>query len=88
MRGRNLRPATEGGKLDRRFIVSELCEYGEKRREGRMLRSARYKYAVFNGGKRPEQLFDLEFDRGEKINLATRASSAGTVREHRNMLAQ
>jgi arylsulfatase A-like enzyme len=88
MRGRSLRPAIEGGTIDRRFVVSELCEYGEKERQGRMLRTPRYKYVVFNGGKRPEQLFDLEFDPGEEVDLAARPSSAGILQEHRDLLAR
>jgi len=87
MRGRSLRPAIEGKTLDRRFVVSELSEYGEKQRQGRMLRTARYKYIVFNGGRRPEQLFDLQFDPGEVCNLAGRPGAA-VLGEHRDLLAR
>ncbi|MCX6617336.1 MAG: choline-sulfatase, partial [Acidobacteria bacterium] len=86
-RGRSLRPAIEGKMLDRTFVVSELSEYDEKQRQGRMLRTARYKYIVFNGGRRPEQLFDLQFDPGEVCNLAGRPGAA-VLGEHRDLLAR
>jgi len=88
LRGRSLRPAIEGKTLDRTFVVSELSEYDEKPRQGRMLRTARYKYIVFNGGRRPEQLFDLQFDPGEVCNLAARPSAAAVLSEHRDLLAR
>ena len=69
----------------RRFVVSEL-RYGTEAREGRMVRTNRYKYAAFNNGPNPEQLFDLELDPGETYNLAR---TAGTVLEdHRALLKE
>ncbi len=88
MRGRSLRSAIEGKPLDRAFVVSELSEYDEKEHQGRMLRTARYKYVVFNGGKRPEQLFDLQFDPGEVCNLAAGAGAKAVLGEHRDLLAR
>jgi arylsulfatase A-like enzyme len=88
MRGRSLRGAIEGSSFDRPFVVSELSEYGEKNRQGRMLRTQRYKYVVFNGGRRPEQLFDLALDPGEVYNLAQQPGAASILREHRRRLAQ
>lgn len=67
----------------RPFVVSEL-RYETEDREGRMLRGNRYKYVAFNGGARPEQLFDLELDPGETQNLASTAT--GLRDEHRAML--
>jgi glucosamine-6-phosphate deaminase len=51
-----------------------------------MLRTSRYKYVVFNGGKRPEQLFDLQLDPGEVYNLARRPEAASTLQQHRELL--
>jgi arylsulfatase A-like enzyme len=69
----------------REFVVSEL-RYGTEAREGRMIRTARYKYTAFNNGANAEQLFDLELDPGENNNLAR---TAGTILDdHRNMLKQ
>jgi arylsulfatase A-like enzyme len=87
LRGMSLRPAMEGKPWRRQFVVSELSVYGGPAREGRMLRSRRYKYVVFNGGERPEQLFDLEFDPGETRNLAGLPGSAAILNRHRTALS-
>jgi arylsulfatase A-like enzyme len=87
MRGRSLRGAIEGTGWDRRHVVSELSVFGDAGREGRMLRTRRFKYIVFNGGARPEQFFDLEYDPGEVNNLANQARAAGDLKEHRALLA-
>lgn len=71
------------GGFSRPFVTSEL-RYGAAEREGRMIRTKRYKYVRFNSGARPEQLFDLETDPGETFNLASRAG--GTLEEHRRLL--
>ncbi len=86
-RGVSLHGAIEGTPVERRFVVSELSAYGNPARQGRMLRTARYKYVAFNGGARPEQLFDLELDPGEVLNLARRTEAAGSLRQHREILA-
>ncbi|MGH9628174.1 MAG: sulfatase/phosphatase domain-containing protein, partial [Bryobacteraceae bacterium] len=92
VRGRSLRAEVDGGGWERSFVVSELADYGEKTREGRMLRTRRYKYVVFNGGARPEQLFDLELDAGEVLNLVSKLESAPesaqVLGEHRELLGR
>ena len=85
VRGTSLRAAVEGRPLGRKFAVSEL-RYGDEKREGRMLRGARHKYVVFNGGARPEQLFDLMTDPGEVQNLALDKSAEPVLRQHRDLL--
>ncbi|MGH9338836.1 MAG: sulfatase family protein [Acidobacteriota bacterium] len=87
VRGKSLRSVVEGSALERPFIVSELSEYGDASRQGRMLRSQRYKYVVFNGGERPEQLFDLSLDPGEIYNLAPRSEFNAALQQHRALLA-
>jgi len=86
-RGRSLRAAIKGTGFERSFVVSELSEYGASGRQGRMLRTARYKYIAFNGGARPEQLFDLQLDPGEVYNLAARPDAAAVLAKHRGHLA-
>jgi arylsulfatase A-like enzyme len=86
IRGSSLRTAIEGGSWKRRYVVSELAVYGTPERQGRMLRTRRHKYVAFNGGARPEQLFDLDLDPGEVYNLAGQAESAPMLQEHRNLL--
>jgi arylsulfatase A-like enzyme len=84
-RGASLKGALEGKPLDREFVVSEL-RYGDETREGRMVRSARFKYIVFNGGANPEQLFDRETDPGEILNLARNRDYAKVLAGHREIL--
>jgi arylsulfatase A-like enzyme len=85
MRGVSLRPVLEGRTLDRPFVAGELL-YQDQTREGRMIRTARYKYIVFNNGARPEQLFDLDTDPGEVLNLATRPEAQPELDRHRALL--
>ncbi len=84
--GRSLRPAIRGDSWDREFVVSELADLGFPDRQGRMLRTDRYKYVVFNGGKRPEQFFDLELDPGEMRNLVGQSEAATEHNRHRELL--
>lgn len=82
VRGLSLRKGTE-----RKYVVSEL-RYQTAARDGRMVRSGRYKYVVFRTGANREQLFDLEFDPGEIHNLAGRPEGAAELARHRQMLAE
>ncbi|MBK9169748.1 MAG: sulfatase-like hydrolase/transferase [Bryobacterales bacterium] len=85
LRGVSLRPALEGKPLDRTFVAGELL-YQDQSREGRMIRTARHKYVVFNSGANPEQLFDLDLDPGEVLNLAPRPEARAALDEHRALL--
>lgn len=51
-----------------------------------MVRTARYKYALYNWGRYREQLFDLANDPGEKSNLAGKPESGKILEEHRRRL--
>ena len=88
VRGRSLRPALEGNGWNRPYVVSELSHLGSPDRQGRMLRTERYKYIVFNGGARPEQLFDLQLDPGEVHNLARTENGQKPLLDHRKLLSQ
>jgi arylsulfatase A-like enzyme len=85
MRGISLRDTLAGNVPSRPFVVSEL-QFRDDFRQGRMLRSARYKYVAFGGGARPEQLFDLEEDPGEVRNLAPDSAMRGELERHRTWL--
>jgi arylsulfatase A-like enzyme len=81
----------EGASLRRpaaRTHVSSELRYGSAEREGRMIRTARYKYVAFSGGARREQLFDLEHDPGEVFNLVNRPEAGGALEEHRRLLGR
>ena len=55
---------------------------------GRMLRTKRYKYCIYDSGANPEQLTDLERDPGEMQNLAGRTEYKATLEEHRRLLKE
>lgn len=53
----------------RDYLVVELADYkNDPTRKGRLVRTDKYKYNIYSTGE--EQLFDLENDPGEMINLA------------------
>jgi len=95
--GLSQRPAAEGAiTLDpRRYIVaSNHLVQGAPLAgiamtpAGRMLRSARYKYCVYDQGKRRESLIDMEKDPCELVNLAADPAAAAVLDEHRAMLLE
>jgi arylsulfatase A-like enzyme len=86
--GASLRPAIESGvAFARPFAVSEQGIFGAPDREGRMLRTLRHKYVAYNGGDRPEQLFDLKTDPGETRNLALAEPDSPLLKQCRAQLA-
>ena len=93
LRGRSLRPLIDGeagagvaGWRD--HVVAETCfgpDVGAAQ-QARMVRTARYKYCLYGSGRNREQLFDLERDPGEMVNLAVEARYAGELARHRALL--
>ena len=76
-----------------KFIVSELAPFKKSTLggkyfnwRGRMVRTDKYKYCIYSGGERNEQLFDMRKDRGETDNLINNPKYAGVIKEHREML--
>jgi choline-sulfatase len=51
-----------------------------------MIRSEKYKYVAYDGGERPEELFDLENDPGEQVNLTSLKNCIDILEEHRAWL--
>lgn len=86
--GRSLRPLIEGRNgVDREFVVSELAVDPQRpERQGRMIRTARYKYNRYSYGARNEQLFDLSADPGEMTNLVEQPDAQAELNRHRAML--
>lgn len=67
------------------FIVAEtLFDKGTTR--GWMIRTARYKYVLYDKGRYREQLFDICADQGEMRNLAIEKQYADVLAQHRNIL--
>lgn len=81
--GRSLRPIVEGRCVTdwRPYVVSENSW-------GRMVRSDRFKYCVYDSGEMRESLVDLVADPGELANLAAQPALRDTLLEHRAFLRQ
>jgi arylsulfatase A-like enzyme len=88
--GISLRPFINHAELQgRTCLVSEFHpDSSDLDLQGRMVRSQRHKYVAFSHGTNPEQLFDLESDPGEKINLALGADPLPVLDDHRSILAE
>ncbi|MGJ3242553.1 MAG: sulfatase family protein [Opitutales bacterium] len=90
LEGRSLRPLCEGNaeSLDR----SSIFGMGEPNKNGnlaggcRYVRTARHKYVAYVDGFPNEELFDLENDPGEMINLARSEAHRSILLEHRQEL--
>ncbi len=81
LHGRSLRPLAEGKDVEewRDFAVTES-------QNGRMLRTARFKYCIYDSGSHREQLIDLESDQGEMRNLAEAVDYKDVLDAHRELL--
>jgi arylsulfatase A-like enzyme len=80
---------------DRPFIIAEnrMTQGGAVDGEkpvlnGRMVRSDRYKYCLYDLGEKREELYDLKNDPGETINIAEKKSSNEILKQHRNYLSE
>lgn len=80
--GSSVRPLAEGAKavVWRDFLVAES-------KNGRMVRTAQYKYTVYFTGVIRESLVDMLADPGEMVNLAGRPEFAAEMARHRELLA-
>ncbi|MDP6544987.1 MAG: sulfatase-like hydrolase/transferase [Phycisphaerae bacterium] len=80
--GASVRPLAEGKKVSawRDSVVVES-------QNGRMLRTGRYKYCIYDSGAKREQLIDLTNDPGEMKNLADDPEFKTVLDKHRKLLA-
>ncbi len=80
-RGESLRALAQGKDIKewRDFVVSES-------QIGRMLRTGRFKYCIYDSGRDREQLIDLKHDSGEMKNLAEVGDYKGVLERHRRLL--
>lgn len=91
--GHSIRPLAEGREppVPWRDCVFAETEFGGWDKStgimGRMARTARYKYIVYNRGDHREQLFDMDNDPGEMKSLAASADYVAILRDHRARLA-
>jgi len=91
MPGHSLKPIAlgESDTLPREYVVAEtVFASGTKQFgvSGRMLRTARYKYTIYNKGECREQLFDMEKDPGEMNDLAADNEFKYELNKHRQLL--
>jgi len=80
----------QSGTLPREYVVAETVFASGTRQfgvSGRMLRTARYKYTIYNRGDCREQLFDMEKDPGEMNNLAIAPEYQSILNQHRQYMA-
>jgi len=81
MRGTSLVPVFEGGS-GHSYVVTEVP--GNR---GRVVRTQRYKYIKYAGDP-VDQLFDMQSDPGETVNLAAGSQYASVVAEHKRLLRE
>lgn len=87
-RGISLRPLLEKQeKPQRQYIVTETL-FDNAQTAGWMVRTPRYKYVLYDKGRYREQLYDIENDRGEMVNLAIESRYGELLRQHRNLLRE
>ncbi len=55
---------------------------------GRMVRTERYKYCIYESGAHREQLTDLQNDPGEMKNIAEEPNSQKLIEQHRRLLKE
>ena len=90
--GQSVEPLARGSSQawDRRYVVAETT-FGRGARDdgvsGRMLRTERFKYVVYNTGGGREQFFDLNEDPGEMTNLVAEPAYQSELREHRRLIS-
>ncbi len=90
--GRFLQPLVRGSAptWDRSYVIAETT-FARGRNggaAGRMVRTERYKYVVYDTGSRREQLFDLETDPDEISSLAAAPEFQAELNRHRKLLVE
>ncbi|MCD6287569.1 MAG: sulfatase-like hydrolase/transferase [Candidatus Hydrogenedentes bacterium] len=91
MKGLSLKPIVMGRRktLPRDHVFAEtMFARGAKSFgvTGRMVRTKRYKYCIYNKGENREQLFDMNVDPGETVNLAVDAKYRDELNRHRKLI--
>lgn len=93
--GKSLKDAAEKDVLlkNRNFVVAEnqMAQGGPVNGKipvlnGRMVRTKRYKYCLYDLGDRREELYDLQKDPGETVNIAGVRSSKKILQQNRKYL--
>tara|TARA_B100000809_G_scaffold8645_1_gene8307 strand:+ start:1860 stop:3218 length:1359 start_codon:yes stop_codon:yes gene_type:complete len=92
MEGISLKPILEGkSPKPRKYVVSEtMFAMGDRElgATGRMIRTKKYKYCIYDNGEKREQLFDMENDPGEMKNLVYEKGYEKTLKKHRELIGK
>ncbi len=92
MHGQSLLPLVEGNNIEeRKFVISEtMFARGDVNlgATGRMIRTEKYKYCIYDNGENREQLFDMENDPGEIENLAIKPEYKSELNRHRRLIGE
>jgi arylsulfatase A-like enzyme len=92
MRGTSLKPLIYGKSIKKyEFVVSEtMFARGSTNlgATGRMIRTTKYKYCIYDNGEKREQLFDMEKDPGEMNNLVYEKKYSTILTEHRELIEE
>lgn len=90
MRGVSLMPLVDGKSINSyKYVVSETMFARGKTNlgaTGRMIRTEKYKYCIYDNGEKREQLFDMKKDPGEMNNLAFKKNFEKELNKHRKMI--
>lgn len=88
--GHSVRPLVEAAATPSPALwpdeVISMTRLGSNGVQGRMIRTARYKYVAYESGAQREQLFDMNSDPGEMVNLAVSSRFRAVLQEHRDRL--
>lgn len=92
MQGVSLKQIAEGKpSKERKYVIAEtMFALGRKNlgATGRMIRTKKYKYCIYDNGERREQLFNLQTDIGEMNNLVNDDKFSKVLNKHRQLITQ
>jgi choline-sulfatase len=95
--GMNLKPSVERNDaldprtyvvVENKMIQGSPIDGQKPEPAGRMVRSKKFKYCVYDIGNHRESLIDMESDPGEMINLAEKKEYRQELERHRQYLAE
>lgn len=87
--GKSLRPILENKKelQVNEYVVTET-QFDKSVTRGWMVRTPGFKYVLYDKGRNREQLFDMQNDKKEQVNLAVERKYKEILNKHRRYLAE